>query len=843
MTEQEEFEFRLRYEREQEQANTPLTRDQLIGQIPTTGGPSAPPLTQRARDRTVAESAMQGAMAVPVLAGAARGAQLLTQGSRAAPFAGTFASAVIPQSGRALLTEGAIGAAAGGAAEFAARQVPASYSDLAEIGVGTFVGAGAGGLINLASRAGTAKDDLGGLFSASQDTMNQMSNLVGQGRASKQAVTALTANPQLPGTITRATEIEQNTGISLPMLAASNGDTTISSFMQSQIARGDNSPFTAQVKQQYLAAEKQLAEAIKGKKATATEPGRPSLAPSMQEVDAFVKKKALEAQLANSKTLAAATKTTARREQALENIEDRIQTLSATLQQSPGNADVGARLTSLISAKQKAAFDDVSPKYTKLINDSEAAGIRVPGELANNLRNYATDAENKDVFKTFPDLFDKIRNVFANETTESYSIRDFDSLKRETNKALRDAVNKSGEQRILRSLKDRVDAAIDSIDPVFSVPYRAIDKEYAARVGFPFKQQGIVDIDRAKFVDDAVPRMTRNATSLKQTMDVVGDSPEGLQIVKDAFLFDIGSNKNIINTATGELNPKQLQRYLAINKEKIDLVPGLRDELENIGGRVSALRDNRTRVLEAEKKAKIDRIDNLYTQAYGASGGLSGVVQRALNTPQELDNLLSVGAKDKVAMAGIKSAVIDTLLSAPGNRVEILANNKAALQKVFGADGYKNMTDVLEASQRLKDNPFKMSININTISKSKFESDFGTRPDTSLGEMRNQILTMPRVLINHVSRFWQNLTNKNEAAEMQRFLLDPKALQATADLMNEIEVRGFTTRAYDLLSSLAKKGSSSYLLGATTGGIIAAQDREKQEFTPSDPALLEGFGQ
>lgn len=831
MTEQEEFEFRLRYEREQEQANTPPTRDQLIGQIPTSGGPSAPALTQRARDRTVAESAMQGAMAVPVLAGAARGAQLLTQGSRAAPFAGTFASAVIPQSGRGLLKEGLIGASAGGAAEFAARQVPASYSDLAEIGVGTLVGAGAGGLINLASRAGTAKDDFGGLFSSSQDTMNQMSNLVGQGRASKQAVTALTANPQLAGTITRATEIEQNTGISLPMLAASNGDTTISSFMQSQIARGDNSPFTAQVKQQYINAEQQLAKTRKG------------LAPSMQEVDAFVKKKALEAQLANSKTLAAATKTTARRQEALTNIEDRIQTLSATLQQSPGNADVGARLTSLISAKQQAAFNEVSPKYTKLINDSEAAGIRVPGELANNLRNYATDAENKDVFRTFPDLFDKIRNVFANETTESYSIRDFDSLKRETNKALRDAVNKSGEQRILRSLKDRVDAAIDSIDPVFSVPYRAIDKEYATRVGFPFKQQGIVDIDRAKFVDDAVPRMTRNASSLKQTMDVIGDSPEGLQIVKDAFLFDIGSNKNIINTTTGELNPKQLQRYLTINKEKIDLVPGLRDELENIGGRVSALRDNRTRVLEAEKKAKIDRIDNLYTQAYGASGGISGVVQRALNTPQELDNLLSVGAKDKVAMAGIKSAVIDNLLSAPGNRVEILANNKAALQKVFGADGYKNMTDVLEASQRLKDNPFNLRINISTISKSKLESDFGTRPDTSLGEMRNQFLSMPRVLINHVSRFWQNLTNKNEAAEVQRFLLDQKALQATADLMNEIEVRGFTTRAYDLLSSLAKKGSSSYLLGATTGGIIAAQDREKQEFTPSDPALLEGFGQ
>jgi hypothetical protein len=835
MTEQEEFEFRLRYEREQEQAQAQASaspnREQLISQIPTTGGPTAPALTERARDRTVAESAMQGAMAVPVLAGTARGAQLLTQYSRAAPFAGTFASAVIPQSGRALLTEGAIGAAAGASAELAARQVPASYSDLAEMGAGAVVGAGAGGLVSLASRFGGAKSSLEGLFLSSKDIANQVSSLAGRGRASEQALKALDANPQLAGTISRATEIRENTGISLPVLAAADGDTTISSYMQSQISKGDNSPFTAQVKQQYLDAEQQLAKTRKG------------IAPSMQEVDAYVKKKALEAQLANSKTLAAATKTTARREQALSNIEDRIQTLSATLQQAPGNADVGARLTNLIRAKQQAAFNEVSPKYTKLINDSEAAGIRVPGELANDLRNYATDAEYKDIFKTFPVLFRKIKTVFADETKDSYSLRDFDSLKRETNAALRSAANGTDQQRILRELKNQVDASIENIDPLFSVPYRAIDVEYARRVGLPFRQQGVVDIDRAKFVDDAVPRMTRNATSLKQTMDVVGDSPEGLQIVKDAFLFDIGNNKSIINTTTGELNPAQLRRYLAINKEKIDLVPGLRNELENISGRVSVLRDNRTRILEAEKSAKIERIDNLYTQSYGASGGIQAVVKKALSTPQEMDNLLAIGAKDKVAMAGIKSAVIDDLLSAPGDRLEILNSNKAALQKVFGADGYKNITDLIEASQRLKDNPFKMNININTISKSQFERDFGTRPDTTLGELRNQILTAPRVFINHITRFWQNLTNKNEAAEVQRFLLDTEALQVAADLMKEIEVRGFSKRAYNLLVDMTKKGSSSYLLGATAGGIVGAQDRERPEFTPSDPALLEGFGQ
>lgn len=828
MSEQEEFEFRLRLENEQ--ASAPMSREQLINQIPT-GGMQAPAAGERVEPRSIVQSMMEGAMAVPVIGGVARGAQLLSRGSRAAPYAAQFASSVIPQSGKALLAEGAIGAAAGGAAEIAARQVPKDYGPLAEMGAGALVGAGAGGAAGALSRIGGFKGGAESLFSPTKELAEQVSKLSGAGKASSQAITALSANPQLPGTIARATDIERSTGITLPMLAQSNGDTTISSYMQSQIAKGDNSPFTAQVKQQYMAAEKALEAARKG------------VAPSIQEVDGYVKKKALQANEANMKTLAAATATTARREQGVDAINGRIQELSSSLQQAPGNTDIGNRLTSLISAKQKAAFDDVSPKYTKLIEDSEAAGIRVPGEVARDLRDYATDAEYKDSFKTFPILFKKIKNVFADPAKDSYSLKDLDSLKRETNAALRSTTRGTDQYRIMRELKNQVDTAIDNVDPVFSAPYRAIDKEYATRVGIPFKEQGIVNIDRAKFVEQSVPAMTKNASSLRQTMDIVGDSPEGVQIVKDAFLFDIGNNKSIINTSTGELNPSQLRRYIAANKEKIDLVPGLRDDLNSLGGRVGALRDNRTAILEAEKAAKIEKIDSLWTQAYGTSGGITGVVKQAMNNPQQLDALLATAGKDRVAREGIKSAVLDDLISAPGDRMALLQQNKEALSKVFGKEGTQQLTDIVEASQRLKDNPFKMNININTISKSKFEKDFGTRPDTSLGEFRNQILTAPRVLINHLTRFWSNSANKNEAAEVQKFLLDPKALQDAANLVTELDSRGFTERASNLLLALAKNSASSWLLGATAGGIVGAQDRERQEYVPTDPSLLKGYGQ
>jgi hypothetical protein len=848
MTEAEEFEFRMRLESEQGRANSaPVS---AVQRIPTGGDVAPAPIP--VRNPTLFDSALQGAMAVPVVAGLARGAQLLARGSRAAPYAGQLAASVIPQSGRRLLTEGAIGAAAGAAGGFAASQVPEEYSGLAEIGAGAVVGAGAGGAVGAVGNLFGLKAGMSNLISPLSELADQIAKASGAGKASKQAITALSANPSLAGSIGRAMEIEQNTGISLPMLAASNGDTTISSYMQSQIAKGDNSPFTAQVKQQYLAAEKALAEARKG------------LPPSIKEVDDYVKRKAVETNTANLAIVSKAAAATAKRDTGLENIDARIAELTNTLRQAPGRTDVGERVVNLLNSKRKMEYAKVGPKYDELIDSSEAAGIRLPGEIAKELRDFVRDETSQDVFNKFPSLYRSINNVFKGEikqqstkmqakypnlakpqeTFKDYSLKALDSLKRETNEALRSTQSGSDQQRMLRELKVQVDNAIDNVDPLFSVPYRAIDKEYALKVGIPFNEKGVVNINRASFVEDAVPQLTKNASALKQTMDIIGDSPEGRKIVEDAFLFDIGNNRSIINTNTGELNPAQLARYIKANKDKIDLVPGLKNTLEDVGNRVSVLRDNRTAILEAEKAAKIDKIDNLWTQAYGASGGMRGVVQSSLRNPQELDNLLAIAGKDRVAKEGIKSAFLENLISSKGDRLALLKENEAAVAKIFSKDQAKLLTDVVEASQLLKDNPFRMAININTISKSDFETKFGSKPETSLGELRNQVISAPRVFINHLSRFFSNVANKNEAAEVQKFLLDPKALQQAADLLNEIKVKGFNQRALDALGKLAKNSSSNWLLGATAGGIAGAQDYEKPPgYTPTDETLMEGYGQ
>lgn len=818
----------------------------LAAQIPTGGMPTVAP-TEMARDRTYLESAIQGAAAVPVMAGVGRALQLASRGTKAAPYAGQFAQAVIPTTGRQLLAEGALGAAAGAAGELGARAAPEGYGQTGEI-VGGMLGGLAGGAAIGSVRNLGELGNVGSVFSATKDLANQVSQLAGSGRASRQALTALQANPNLAGNIARATEIEKSTGIALPMLASSNGDTTISSYLQSQIAKGDNSPFTASLKSQYEAAEQQLSS-IKGK-----------LAPSMLEVDNYVKRKATEAGQKNAQAVAGAAQSTTRREIGLENINNRILELSDGLAKGPSAEDIGSRLTNLISAKEAALKKEVGPKYNELIENSQKAGIVLPGESAKVLRDFVTDSTNQDIFNKFPKLYSQIKQAFKPESPASTRINEkyriakeagvtkdvdlttLDSLKRETNEALRSTQKGSDQYRMLVELKRQVDGAIDSVDPAFSAPYRAIDKEYATRIGLPFNEAGVVQVDRATFLDNVVPKATKSSDGLKQIMSVVGDSPEGIKIVEDAFLWDLSKNRSVINTNTGEINPAQLQRYLAQNKDKINQVPGLRDRLESLAGRVTELRDNRTAILNAEKQAKIDKVENLWTQSYGTTDGIRGVVRSALSNPQQLDNLLQVAGKDAVAREGIKSAMLDDVLNAPGDRLELFKTNQKAFEKVFGTAQTKMLGDVVEASQRLKDNPFAMRININTISKSKWEEMTGTKAATTAGEFRNQIMTAPRVFINHLGRYFQKTADDNEAAEVQKFLLNPKALEDAAKFMSEVQTRGFSDRAMSLMGKVMKNSTSSWLFGALTGGAIGVQERERTQ-TPMDAELLQGYGQ
>ena len=185
--------------------------------------------------------------------------------------------------------------------------------------------------------------------------------------------------------------------------------------------------------------------------------------------------------------------------------------------------------------------------------------------------------------------------------------------------------------------------------------------------------------------------------------------------------------------------------------------------------------------------------------------------------------------------------MLDDVLSASGDRLELFNTNRKAFEKVFGKEDTTQLMNIVEASQLLKDNPFAMRININTISKTRWQDLTGSKMDTTLGEMRNQIMTAPRVFINHLGRFFSNQASKNEAAEVQKFLLDTKALQQAAEFTGELQERGLSEKALSLMGKLMKNSSTAYLFGGLAGGLTGSQATPKEN--QIDAELLKGFGE
>jgi hypothetical protein len=137
-------------------------------------------------------------------------------------------------------------------------------------------------------------------------------------------------------------------------------------------------------------------------------------------------------------------------------------------------------------------------------------------------------------------------------------------------------------------------------------------------------------------------------------------------------------------------------------------------------------------------------------------------------------------------------------------------------------------------------------LNINTLGKTGFEQATGSKIEQTAGEMRNQILSAPRVMLNHISRYFQNRSTQAESAEVQNFLSNPKNLQLAAEYAAEVSDKGLTEKAKEIGARLIKNSGSTYLYGGATGALMSYRNEEEdsaQGYTPSDPSMLEGFGQ
>jgi len=790
------------------------------------------------------EAAIEGAAAVPPMAAAARGAQLLYRGSKASPYIADLARSLMPKTAGGLVTEGVIGAAGAVAGKAAGEQFPEGW----QRNLAGMVGGATPGLVISPTRNLATMVTNRGAGQEGIEALGEGAKASGVIRAKRQAKVAFEANDALSSTLIQSGKIQEATGVSLPILAAANGDLTISGFIASQAAKGDNAGFTAAMRQQYETAEKQLTAFKQGK------------APTMQEVDALVKQRAAAVKVKNEQFEIDFAARNAEAEKTVATLTDNIVEASSQLQVT-GASDMGTRFTNMVKAKEATIRKSLSPLYKKVLESAETAGIKLPKENAQALVAFVNDEANKDVFSKFPALYRQIKTKWqaptpvssriqtkyriakqpANAVANDVSVNDLDSLKRNVNKAINDTDDKD-QLRMLFELKREVNKAIDSVDPAFSVPYKAIDQRYAQELGIPFNEQGILQVSRAKFVENTVPTLTSKTSSLKQALAVIGDDPDGIRLVEDAFITAIANNRAIVNTNTLEINPQQLKRWMVANKEKLDLVPSIQKRLDDLATGVTKIGDERTAILAAAKQDKVTYLADVLGEAFNTSGSIQGYINNVMKNPAKLDDMLARIDGDQTATDAVKATMLDILTSGGPNPLQWFDANIPAMAKVFGGDSIPALRYAVEASERLATNPATLKINPSTTGKSEFEEMTGSKFSQVIGELRNQIITKIRVVINTGSRYLQGKAARSEAEAMQDFLLDPDSLIKYGELVAEVETKGMTDRAIGIAKELFLKTSSTYAAGAIVGGYQAySSDTPYQEYQPSDPSLLEGF--
>lgn len=810
----------------------------LASQIPGYGGPvpepTAPPPS--ARERLV-KNLISGTAAVPVLGLGAKALQTATAGTRLAPYGQIAADVFIPKTGIDLARQTAISAgttaAAGEVGQAVAQKAGEEYRLPTEIVSGMLLGLGTNTVLNpleLTAR-GLANKAAGRDF---LDFGNQAAATIGGARATARLQGAMQANPDLAADLARSSEIEAMTGVKLPITAAAKGDTTLTGLLAGQTSRAENAAFTAAIKQQ----EKDALEAVKtAQKQLAGDPRNAAL---VAEVEA--KKTALE----NARLETAFAMKQANVERTLSAIDDRIQNITAdSLMVSTGKEDIGNRITNLLNAREATIKKEFAPQYDKVLSDASKAKVEMDSPVVANLWNFVKQRQAEDVFNKFPSLDAAIKRVLAPQrvidsgrfaekypqlvrsaegTFKPLDVNGIDSLKRAINRAI--GQTKDDDQlRMLFELKRRFDDSLNTLPEDFVSAYKGLDKQYAERLGMPFSEAGVVSVDRARFVESTVPMLTNKPSAIRQVLAATDNSPEAAKIIEDAFLMKISQTNGIVNPNTMSVNPAALNSFIRKNSEAIDQVPGLRQKLEDTAGRVDRLLSTRQRLIQEQKDASIQKIENVWSRAYGQSGGFEGFVSSALKNPEELKQLMIAAGSDSTLQRGLKAVVMDIGLKSP-NKMEFFDKNVQAINALFGTEHAQNVKALLEASERLAKNPVMAKINQSLSQVTEFERITGSDPAKAASLLRQQVQSTFYKVSTLLSKFMQNKATKSESIEIQEFLSNPKNIKDMSAAIQALEEGGMkgVEKAKAIAGKLLSNAGTAALIGATAPARILERE-------------------
>jgi hypothetical protein len=448
-----------------------------------------------------------------------------------------------------------------------------------------------------------------------------------------------------------------------------------------------------------------------------------------------------------------------------EEIDNKIFELSEAYIPNVSRESIGDAITNLVDARVKAARQEMSPVYDAITADAKKAGAKLPDTAVRDVYNFVVANNLRDVFGKGTAVDKKIMKEWGptNIGFAPVSFDQVDSLKREINRLQRGSLAPN-EARKLNQLEDVLDNARTQIPGNFSDRLRAADLAYYEKVGVPFGAQGIKDIDSKKYAEQVAPVLLKNASAVRQFLRAVGD--EGTSVVRNTIISDV-ANKAFTN---GALDPRKLQSYLNKNKDLLDQVPAIREELRQSIFDVGRLNIAKQQIDDSVKAVEKELADNFVISVKDAKGvsvpDYKSITDKMLRDPSfyaKINKDISRldPASSKAVKNSIKREIIETARNFPDGGVAFLTDprNKKTIEGVFGAGYQGAIKDLVKLSDALKTADVARLSSVVTQGDldtlAKYAADIGA-PGLDLpyvtSTIRDRISSVPQKVVRIVTR-------------------------------------------------------------------------------------------
>jgi hypothetical protein len=696
---------------------------------------------------------------------------------------------------------------------------------------GRTVGSLIGGLVNPAVLAEAGLNQITAARSLNPDKINTLVKEFGDQKAALMIASAYTADPQLKQKLLRAAELQEATGVRIPLLSAADNN------ILTQAARS-LSARDLSFQSKYAQLEQEAAAQLANRQA---------------KIFGSVS----EAKMANA--LGAPTKVAPTVERRVKSLTDQLKDFGLSFERSE-RQEIGDKLRNLVTAKETQVRNELSKKYDSVLNAAEDQGYKVSSQETGNLFNFINQEQNDDIFKRFPGLYPLIKARFRPQETEAgtlinpitnqpyvaagkefpeASMKDLDSLKRAVNLAIRNA----GDEQLptLMELKKQVGQVIDNMPEGLGDAYKAVDKEYYARVGIPYGAKTVEDVKYKDFVESAIPAITTNRTALTSYLASV-DKDQALPIVKDAFFAD-ATRFGVVKD--GVLDPKRLARYIEVNKDTLAVVPEIKKALQNVSGDGLEL----TATVDKLNKLKLvqDTQDSAKVFSRFSSSGLDGVASQFLTSPDFRKQFMSPGGagRNQPAINALRAKLTQSVMDS-SNPLEYLSQNKEAYDQLFGKGFGKSLGELAEIANSLQTKLF-INTPLKTIQRTGLEEATGVSPAGLVSVVRDRVAGTTYKAINLLSRFYVNQVDNTTKEELGRFLTDPDAVRnvaASLKKLDGLDLSGASARANKLAKDLM--GGIAHTLvrrGVVVGGVAGEEQAAPQtapaEYNPDDYEVVQ----